>query len=64
MWNVALVTDIRGGYVVWKMAEASNTDLAWFTSKNMDRSDVSQVEGGSRAANAHIYCLLGSITPG
>ena len=64
VWNMALVTVIWRGYVVWKMVEASITDLAWFTSKNMDRSDVSQVEGGSRAANAHIYCLLGSITPG
>ena len=64
VWNMALVTVIWGGYVVWKMVQTSITGCAWFTSKNMDRSDVRQEEGVSGAANAYIYGLLGSITSG
>ena len=64
VWNMALVTVIWRGYVVWKMVEASITGCAWFTSKKMDRSDVRREEGVSGAANAYIYGLLGSITSG
>ena len=59
---MALVTDVQGRYMVCKIVEASITGCAWFTSKNMDRSDVRREEGVSGAANAHIYGLLGSIT--
>ena len=62
VWNMALVTVIWGGYVVWKMVQTSITGCAWFTSKNMDRSDVGREKGVSGAANAHIYGILGSIT--